>query len=119
MCHLILMMPVLALPVFWFMPFSVAGPVYAVVLIISAWLYYWIMRAMRRPVETGLEKILHSTGEVIDVQGESVRVRLQGESWEAESPDSLHPGDRVQVVSIHGLVLEVRRPEPLASHGGG
>ncbi|MEJ2346017.1 MAG: NfeD family protein [Gammaproteobacteria bacterium] len=87
MCHLILLLPVLALPVFWWLPLTLAGPVYAAVCGLSAWIYYYVIRAMRRPVETGSEELLHSTGEVISVDGRRLRVRIHGEVWAAESDD--------------------------------
>jgi len=55
MCHIILMMPILALPLFWVLPLSIAAPVYGVILLLSSWLYYFTMQAMRRPTEIGSE----------------------------------------------------------------
>lgn len=45
MCHLILLTPVFSLAVFWIWPLTVAGPVYAVVVALSLWMYALIMRA--------------------------------------------------------------------------
>lgn len=107
MCHLILLLPVLALPVFWWLPLTLAGPVYAAVCGLSAWIYYYVIRAMRRPVETGSEELLHSTGEVISVDGRRLRVRIHGEVWAAESDDELRRGDEVSVLAVDGLRLRV------------
>ena len=109
MCHLILLTPVFSLVVFWIWPLTVAGPVYAVVVALSLWMYALIMRAMRRPVLGGAEEMLHSVGEVIEVQGNVLRVRVHSEMWNAESKDSLHRGDHVKVVCMTGLILQVRR----------
>lgn len=102
-------MPVLAIPLFWFMPFSAAGPLYVVIFSVSAWVYYLAIRAMWRPVETGTEALLRSGGEVVGKQGDLFRVRTQSEIWFAESADTLETGERVEIIAVKGLRLKVRR----------
>lgn len=109
MCHLILLAPVVALAVFWIWPLTVAAPVYAAVFILSLWMYAFIWRAMRRPVQGGREEMLHSIGEVVEVQGQTLHIRTHHEIWNAESHESLRPGDRVKVVGMSGLILQVER----------
>lgn len=109
MCHLILLMPVLAIPLFWFAPLSLAVPVYGAILIVSGWVYFLAIRAMRRPVETGIEALVHSTGEVVDKEGDLFHVRAQSEIWNAESTDELRIGDHVEIIAVEGLRLKVRR----------
>jgi membrane protein implicated in regulation of membrane protease activity len=116
MCHLILLMPVFALVVFWIWPLSVAGPVYAVIAGLSLWMYAYIWRAMQRPVLGGAEELLHSDGEVVEVNGTALRVRVHSEMWNAESTDSLHRGDHVKVVGMTGLILQVRRLDDTAGN---
>lgn len=108
MCHIILLMPVLAIPLFWFLPLFVAVPVYGVILVASGWVYYLAIRVMRRPVGTGIEALMHSTGEVVDKEGDLFHVRVQSEIWNAESMDKLRPGDRIEVIGVKGLRLKVR-----------
>ncbi len=115
MCHLILMMPLLALPMFWFLPLDVAAPVYAVVVGVSIWLYWYVMQSMHRPVETGAEEIRHATGKVIEVGSRLVQVRVHSEIWSAESADKLRRNDLVEVIGIDGLRLKVRRAQQAAS----
>ena len=109
MCHLILLMPAFALAIFWILPLTVAGPVYADVNALSLWMYAYIWRAMQRTVQGVAEELLHSDGEVIEVQENALRVRVHSEMWNAESKDSLHRGDHVKVVGMTGLILRVRR----------
>lgn len=109
MCHLLLFMPVFALPVFWIWPLSTALPVYLVIFVISVWIYIYVIKAMRRPVETGMEKLLQSIGEVLDVRTDGLTIRVQSEEWQARTRDSLNKGDRVQVIGKDGLVLKVQR----------
>jgi len=116
MCHLILLMPVFALAVFWIWPLSVAGPVYAVITALSLWMYAYIWRAMQRPVLGGAEELLHSDGEVLEANGSALRVRVHSEMWNAESKDTLHRGDHVRVVGITGLILHVKRLDDSVSN---
>lgn len=109
MCHLILILPVLGLAVFWLWPLPVAVPAYAVILVISLSIYYLIMQAMRRPVTTGAEEILRETGKVLEARGRKIRVRVRGEIWNAESTERLHAGDDVSITGLEGLVLRVQR----------
>jgi len=107
MCHLLLLMPLLGLPMFWFLPLAVAAPVYAVVLALSAWLYVLTMRAMHKPLLLGRASLLHKRGVVVEGNDQGLRVRVRSEVWQAHSSDLLGPGDIVEVVGTDGLVLEV------------
>lgn len=108
MCHLLLLLPILALPVFWILPLSVAAPIYAVVAVVSVAVYIGVVRAMRRPVLTGKEHMLGATGEVIANTGSHLTVQIGGELWAAESAQGdLGVGDAVRVVAMEGLHLSV------------
>ena len=109
MCHLLLLMPILGLPIFLLWPLSVAAPSYIAVLLLSGWLYYYVVLAMRRPVETGSDEILHSIGQVVGLDKRFARVRVHSEVWNAESPDKLRKGDLVTIEKLDGLMLTVRR----------
>jgi membrane protein implicated in regulation of membrane protease activity len=115
MCHLILLLPLLALPLFWLAPLSIAVPAYAAVLILSGGIYFLAMRAMHRPVQIGVEALLHSRGEVLGTEGKLFRVRVNSEVWSAESKDTLRSGDRVEVLAIDGLRLRVHRIREVGS----
>ncbi len=118
MCHLILMMPLLGLAVFWFLPLSTALAVYAVIAAISLAVYRLILRSMHRPIETGKEALLRRTARVIEVGERRLLVRVGGEIWTAESPDTLQEGETVQVVGVEGLMLKVqRRPDHIGAAG--
>jgi membrane-bound serine protease (ClpP class) len=101
--------PVFALAVFWIWPLAVAGPVYTVVTVLSLWMYALVWRAMQRPVLGGSEELLHSIGEVMEVRGHALRVRVHSEIWNAESDAALQRGERVKVIGLTGLILRVRR----------
>lgn len=109
MRHPVLLMPVLAIPIFWFAPLSIAAPVYGTILVASGWVYFLAIRTMRRTVKTGIEALVHSTGEVVGKEGDLFHVRAQSEIWNAESMDKLRPGERVEIIVVEGLRLKVRR----------
>ncbi len=115
MCHLILMLPVLGLPVFWLWPLSEAVPVYGVIPALSILVYIYVIRAMRQPVETGAEQLLNSIGKVIGVRAKDASVRVHSEIWRALSAERLEPGDQVEIVAIDGLKLRVRMHAPSPS----
>lgn len=76
MCHILLMMPELGLPIFWLWPISVAAPIYAIILLLSVWLYILTIRVMKFPVRTGRESMLQMSGEVIASGADCARVRI-------------------------------------------
>jgi len=65
------------------------------------------VRARQRPVRTGAEEMIGSTGEVVHwAEGEG-RIQVLGELWAAQSGASLAKGQKVRVVSRTGLTLAV------------
>lgn len=108
MCHLILFMPLFTLPVFWLLPVTAALPIYGVVTALSLWIYYYAWRISRERSVCGREGLLGARGVVTNAASSPVRVRVNSEDWGADSPDSLHVGDRVEVVAVQGLRLRVR-----------
>jgi membrane protein implicated in regulation of membrane protease activity len=112
MCHLILLMPVLALPIFWLLPPGLSIPAYAIIVAVTALLYRLIARSMGRQPETGKEGLIGVAGEVVSRLGPANHahylVRSQGELWSASSPDVPQTGERVNVAAVDGIRLVVR-----------
>src|SRR4030067_186366 len=113
MCHLILLMRVIALPVFWLMPVGYAAPTYAVISLVSGFLYWLITRAMRQPVRDGFQSLVGTEVEVVSRLGTSdyaqYLVRAGGELWGARSGEVLQPGENVSVMALDGIRLVVAR----------
>jgi len=110
MCHLILLLPVVALPVFWLLPAGEAFVVYAAATVFSIGVYWLVLQAMRAPVVTGIEALLHQIGTVRSVDGRKASVWVASELWSAETePGALKVGDAVEVVGAVGLRLHVRK----------
>lgn len=82
----------------------------AAVAAVSAVGLLWVVRlaftARRRPVVSGREQLIGSTGTVLS-GGDEPYASVQGERWKVRSTGVLRPGDRVGVTRIDGLVLEV------------
>jgi hypothetical protein len=64
MCHLVLLLPLFGLTVFWLWPPAVAIPVYLIVLVVSAGAYYLTSAAMRLPVTAGREALVDARGKI-------------------------------------------------------
>ncbi len=58
-----LFMPVIALPILWLLPLSLAVPLYAVIVLISGLLYWLVVKSMRKRPLTGVESLIGSEAE--------------------------------------------------------
>ena len=65
------------------------------------------VKARRRPVVSGVEELIGTTGEVINVSNKSYRVRVHGEDWHARTQVSLEHGQKIRVTGVDGLTLIV------------
>jgi len=65
------------------------------------------VRARHRPVRTGAERMIGSTGAVVSWGGTSGIIHLDGELWEARSSQGLAKGQKVRVIGRTGLMLTV------------
>lgn len=103
-CHFLLMSPVIGLGLFLILPWSIALPLYLVIVAFSFFLYAKIMQSMHQPVRTGQEGLLGQVGTVSP--GGSLKVA--GECWRIAKPAGLVPGQRVRIVDFIGMSLEVQ-----------
>ncbi len=117
MCHLILLMPLLGLPLFWLLPLGYALPINVVIWLTSAFLYWLIMRAMRKPRRDGFQSLIGTEAEVVSRLASDhparylVRARGEGELWSAYSTDKLQPGEQVNIVAVKGIGVVVERAD--------
>ncbi|WP_232229780.1 NfeD family protein [Polaromonas glacialis] len=66
------------------------------------------LTARRRPVVSGREEMTGAPGEVLAVEADGTAWALvHGERWKVTSSDPLAPGQRVRVLALRGLTLEV------------
>jgi membrane-bound ClpP family serine protease len=117
MCHLILLLPLVALPVWWLLPLGDAAVVYGLILVVSFVVYWFVMKALHAPVLTGTAPLRGATGSVLRADGREGSVWVASELWSALSTDGpLAVGDQVEVVGVSGLTLEVRKVHAAVAH---
>jgi len=74
------------------------------------------LKARRRPVVSGREELIGATGEVLeDFTGSEGWARIHGETWRISSKQPLRRGQRIRVVRMAGLILQVE-PEGVPTH---
>lgn len=114
MCHVLLTLPLMALPVFWMLPPSIALPIYGTVAGVSLVVYWYALQAMKRPVATGIEGMIGELGTVVEMNERELLVRIHNELWRATGHGvAVHAGDTVEVVGYELRMLRVRRINPL------
>ena len=118
MCHVLLILPLVALPVFWILPLSAALPVYGVVLGLSAAIYWYAICAMRQPKQNGAEGMIGAIGHVVANDLGERHVQLRNELWDVVSTGPLSQGDCVKVVAAEDTGLRVRKCDAGATLGG-
>lgn len=109
MCHLILLMPLLGLGLFYVLPLSWALPIYGSLLVISGALYLLIYRAYSQPVACGKESMVGRQAEVVEsFQGQG-RIRYQNVLWKARCRQQLVSGERVTIKEVRGMTMLVEK----------
>lgn len=73
------------------------------------------MRARKKQVTTGVEQMLHETAIALDDFETSGLVDIHGETWRAVTRDPVKKGQRLRVLRVDGLTLEVAAEERLSS----
>ncbi len=68
---------------------------------------YWQRRMRREKVQTGVENLVGSIGEVTERLAPSGQIRVLGELWRARSSTEVPVGSRVRVIAVDGLTVEV------------
>lgn len=109
MCHILLVLPLLALPVFWVWPLPVALPIYGAAVGLAAVTYWCAACAMRQPRKNGAESLIGDTGQVVVSEFGEVRIQIRNELWEPVSAVPLHQGDHVKVVAAERTRLRVQK----------
>jgi membrane-bound serine protease (ClpP class) len=66
-----------------------------------------MLKARRRPVVSGREELIGSTGELLEDCAPEAWARIHGETWRVRCGAALKSGQRVRVTAMNGLLLEV------------
>jgi membrane-bound ClpP family serine protease len=109
MCHILWLMPILALPLFWFLDFSVALPLYLGVLAISAAVQFLTVRSLKKPASSGMEAMRGDLAEVIEPLHPRGTVRYHNEYWSAEAREPIEVGEMARIIGNKGIRLLVEK----------
>ncbi len=110
MCHVLLLLPVLALPVFWLWPPGIAWPVYGVAVAASLGIYAMVYWSWRAPLAHGPQVLLGASGTVVSIGERQITLRIGGELWLADVKGApLALGENAEVVAVDGLRLTARK----------
>lgn len=105
--------------------FQIALPVILAVAAASAGMMIIVLRMLLRsrhhPVVSGVTTLTGAIGVVMRLSGANdevnithankAQVKLHGEIWNAQADHPLQPGDRVRVIAVDGLTLQVEKEE--------
>lgn len=112
MCHILLGLPLLALPLLWMLPLRFGLPLFVLSSIVAVVVYWYAVKAMHRPVLNGMPGMVGERGTVAQADGDSMLVRIHGEIWPATVHGAIpSPGDAIEVVGFNRTTLKIRKAE--------
>lgn len=108
-CHLLLLLPVAGLGLFFVLPWPVALALNALLTAIAVGIAVPAVQALRRPALTGMEAMVGQVAEAAtEIEREGL-VRHGGELWTATADGHrISKGARVSIVGVQGTKLAVR-----------
>lgn len=94
------------LPLDWSLFFGIAFTEFAILLIAA----YILLQYRKNKISTGPESMIGQKATVIEWNGQSGRVRIQGEIWQAASEKemNLKKDEKVTVESVNDLTLRIK-----------
>jgi membrane protein implicated in regulation of membrane protease activity len=115
-----MLMPLLALLLFVFLPWQQALLLYVPVVIGSLAIARKAMRGQGEPPASGREAMAGEEAVVTSVENGHAGVRYKGETWRAVSDRPLQPGQQVLIKAVEGLTLRVspQHGNVLSENGG-
>ncbi len=91
--------------------YGISKPVVALIAVISSSLLMmflvWVRRLHSMPVLGGPEELVGGAATVMTWRDGEGRVSMRGTTWAARSHGELSPGQRVRVVAVEGLTVDV------------
>ncbi|MDE2310375.1 MAG: nodulation protein NfeD [Betaproteobacteria bacterium] len=93
-------------------PWSVIVPVAFASALFIFFVAGMALKARNRPVVSGREELIGSIGEALeDFDGKDGLARVHGETWRIRSKQPMSRGQKIRVVRMDGLILEVEPEE--------
>lgn len=107
---LLMGLPVLGLVLFAIYPWQVALVPYLILVAVSGYFDWFMMRAMHLPQVTGQEGVAGATAVVVRWHGKEGQVKWRGEIWRAYIREGKAPvpGETVVIDKVSGLLLFVK-----------
>mgnify|MGYP001564971914 CR=1 FL=1 len=109
MCHILFLLPFIALLLFFLLPPVQATFISVPLFLVFLWLAWVTWKDMRRPVATGIEGLMGGKAQVVSRTKDGAKVLLRGELWDTMCSDELSVGETVQVTGLEGMKLVVAR----------
>jgi membrane-bound ClpP family serine protease len=106
----IMVLPLLGLGLFYFLPFWMGLPIYLFLLFISGLMYYGMFTVMgkKRKVQTGFEEMIGEEALVLEDINPEGKIRIHNELWTARAQGGRFlKGERVRISGHEGLTLIV------------
>ena len=91
---------------------SVMIPVLASVAVFFMLVTTLVIRAHINPSPSGPQALVGLKGPVKQWQGDTGKVLVHGEWWNAMSDDDVQPGDEIEVTAVDGMRLTVKKSNP-------
>ncbi len=107
MCHILFLLPFIALILFFLLPPGQATFISVPLFLVFLWLAWVTWKDIRRPVPMGIEGLMGGRAEVVRKTRDGAKVLLRGELWDAVCGDELSVGETVQVTGLERMKLIV------------
>ncbi len=109
MCHVVLLLPILGLVLFWFLDFALALPLYLGLVVLSSVVALLMPQSLRKPARSGMEGMRGATAEVVEAFRPRGTVRYHSTFWYARAHEPVAVGETVRIVGNEGLCLKVEK----------
>jgi membrane-bound serine protease (ClpP class) len=68
-----------------------------------------LLKNRQQPVVSGVDTLIGRIAQIELIHETKALIRLQGELWQVQADGPLKTGDSVKVISVNGLILNVRK----------
>ena len=109
MCHILFLLPFIALILFFLLPPGQATLISVPLFLVFFWLAWVMWKDFRRPVTTGIEGLVGNRAQVLCKTRYGAKVSLRGGLWDAVCSDELSVGETVQVTGLERMKLIVHK----------
>lgn len=92
-------------------PWPIATAIMVILGIFIFLLHKAVILSFRRQPASGSEAMIGTQGQVVQPLTPTGTITVRGERWKARSVDgNVATGENVEIVGLHGLTLQVKRP---------